>query len=78
MILPQNNIFKTSRFKNLDEFEVLGSDFPVLWTSAVCSLNDLYRLNNLCDLSDLYSLVTSKKNDGSIIPGTKITKTCPF
>ena len=49
-----------AEFKDLDHSEVLSSDFPVLRTSAECSLNDLNSLNNLNGLNDLDSLISSK------------------
>jgi hypothetical protein len=47
-----------AEFKNLDDSEVLSSDFPVL---DPYNLNDLNSLNNLCGLNELYSLILSKK-----------------
>ena len=44
--------------KNLDDSEVLGSDFPGL--KNLCSLDDLDSLNNLSGLNDLNSLISSK------------------
>ena len=47
-----------AEFKNLDDSEVLSSDFPGL--KKLCNLNDLDSLNNLSGLNDLNSLISSK------------------
>ena len=47
-----------AELNNLDDSEVLSSDFPGL--KNLCSLNDLDSLNNLSGLNDLNSLISSK------------------
>ena len=39
-----------AEFRNLDDSAVISSDFPGLRTFAVCSLKDIYSINNLSGL----------------------------
>ena len=77
MVFFQNIKYK-AEFKNLDDFEVLSSDFPDLRTSAA---SHIYSLNNLGGLMTFTASFHQNKitdSDGWIISGTKMTNTGPF
>ena len=76
MIILQKNIFSKhqnkAEFKNLDDSEVLSSDFPDLRTSAASVTSAA---------SMTFTASFHQKNtapDGWILPGNQMTNTAPF
>ena len=82
MILPKTfsfqNIQNKAEFKNLDDSEVLSSDFPDLRTSAA-SVTSTASTASVASMTFTASFHQKNTNpDGWIIPGTKMTNTGPF
>ena len=82
MTLPPKNIFSKhqtkAEFKNLDDSEVLSSDFPGLKTSAV-SMASTASTTSVASMTSATSF-HEKNNapDGWILPGNQMTNIGPF
>ena len=81
MILPKYFFSKhqnNAEIKNLDDFEVLSSDFPGLRASAA-SMASTASTTSVTSMT--FKALFHQKNtapDGWILPGNQMTKTGPF